>query len=66
MVLDKYTVFTPQQQKVIYNWFQHYSVDSLQQELEQAGLKLKAVYADVAGTAFDDGQNEFAVVASKT
>ncbi|MEA1983782.1 MAG: class I SAM-dependent methyltransferase [Campylobacterota bacterium] len=65
VVLDKYTIVQEDSSKVIYNWLQYFNVESLQKEFTDAGLHVKAVYNDVAGSVFTQDSEEFAVVAVK-
>jgi 2-polyprenyl-3-methyl-5-hydroxy-6-metoxy-1,4-benzoquinol methylase len=63
VILDKYTIIEKTQKKVIYNWLQHYSPESLKIEFEKNGLFIEDVFSDVAGNMFDPGTDEFAIVA---
>ena len=63
--LDKYTIIEPDRMRVIYNWLQYYSVDTLIAECELNGLEVTGVYGDVAGIVYDAESPEFAVVARK-
>lgn len=65
VVLDKYTIIEPSGQREIYNWLQYFSRPSLTGELEQAGLKIRESYSDVAGTTFNKTSDTIAVVAAK-
>jgi SAM-dependent methyltransferase len=62
VVLERYTIVAAGERREYLNWFQHYDVASLTAEVEAAGLRVSAVHGDVAGTAFDAGAPEFAVV----
>lgn len=63
--LDKYTIIEPERQRVIYNWLQYFSIDSLIAEFEENGFEVTGVYGDVAGGVFEQDAGEFAVVASR-
>ncbi len=65
VVLDKYTIIEESRQRVVYNWFQCYSKDSISSEFEENGFVIKELYSDVAGSPFDSESKEFAVVAKK-
>jgi 2-polyprenyl-3-methyl-5-hydroxy-6-metoxy-1,4-benzoquinol methylase len=65
VVLDKYTIVEDNRIRTVYNWFQHFSPETVTEEFEGAGLKIEALYSDVAGSPFDPETNEFAVVAKK-
>ncbi|MFC2099275.1 class I SAM-dependent methyltransferase [Candidatus Bipolaricaulota bacterium] len=64
VVLDKYTIIEPHQTWCVYNWLQYFSPATLAAEFEQCGLRIVEQYADVAGTAYADG-DLLAVVAQK-
>ncbi len=64
VVLDKYTILEANKEdRIVYNWLQHFSFDSLQAEFDQSGLAIKDRLANVAGGEFDPGSDEFAVIA---
>ena len=64
VLLDKYTIFEANKPKrIVYNWLQHYSFDSLQAEFNQNKLLVKDRLASVAGGEFDPNHDEFAVIA---
>ena len=65
VVLDKYTVIEDGRTRNIYNWFQHFSPETLKREFAECGFTIDELYSDVAGTPFDSKANEFAVVAKK-
>ncbi len=64
VVLDKYTIIEESRQRIVYNWFQCYSEDSLRCEFEENGFKVEALYSDVAGKAITSDSTEIAIVAS--
>ena len=47
----------------VYNWFQYFSVESLQREFAAAGFSVEATLGSVAGDPFQSDNDEFAVVA---
>jgi len=65
VTLDKYTIVERTRTRVIYNWLQYFSVESLKEEFQNAGLMITEVYSDVAGTPYDVKAGEFAVIANK-
>ena len=65
VVLDKYTIIEPDRTRTVYNWFQHFSPESLEQEFAEAGFSIKGFYSDVAGTPFEPTSSEFAVIAER-
>jgi len=62
VVLERYLVVERERQTEYFNWFQHYSLESLKAEVEAAGLIVEDVYGDVAGESFEPSLPEFAVV----
>ena len=66
VTLDKYTIIEESEIRVVYNWLQHFSKESLVKEFEDNGFKIENVYSDVAGKAFDPNSPEIAVVAKKS
>ena len=65
VVLDKYTIIEESQKRIVYNWLQYYSRESLTKEFEDNRFKIEKIYSDVAGTAFTNESTEIAVVAKK-
>jgi 2-polyprenyl-3-methyl-5-hydroxy-6-metoxy-1,4-benzoquinol methylase len=66
VILDKYTIIEESRKRVVYNWLQFYSKDSIRDEFEENGFKVEELYADVAGNAFSSESTEIAVVAKKS
>ena len=65
VTLDKYTIVGRVMSKIIYNWLQYFSVESLTKEFRKAGLAVVEVYSDVAGKPYEAEANEFAIIATK-
>ena len=65
VILDKHTVIEKTRTRVIYNWLQYFSRESLQKEFEENGFGVEAFYSDVAGTPFDPESLEMAIEARK-
>jgi SAM-dependent methyltransferase len=65
VVLDKYTIVETERTRTVYNWLQYFCPESLRSEFEKAGFTHQEIYADVAGTPYDDEASEFAIVAKK-
>jgi 2-polyprenyl-3-methyl-5-hydroxy-6-metoxy-1,4-benzoquinol methylase len=66
VTLDKYTIIEVSQKRVVYNWLQYFSRDSLRKEFEDNGFKVEEIYSDVAGKSFSPDSTEIAIVAKKT
>jgi 2-polyprenyl-3-methyl-5-hydroxy-6-metoxy-1,4-benzoquinol methylase len=65
IILDKYTIIEESRTRVVYNWLQHFSKDSLQDEFTANGFTVEEIYSDVAGTPFSPDSTEIAIVAKK-
>ena len=65
VILDKYTLIEESRKRVVYNWLQYFSKESLIKEFEANGFKVEEVYSDIAGKTFDSESLEIAVVAKK-
>ncbi len=65
VTLDKYTIIEKAGTRVVYNWLQYFSRESLQKELEENGFEANEFYSDVAGSAFSSDSPDIAVVAGK-
>jgi len=65
VILDKYTIIDESQNRVVYNWLQYFSEDSLYDEFEANGFVVEDLYADVAGKPVTSDSAEFAIVVRK-
>ena len=66
ITLDKYTIIEERRTRVIYNWLQYLSQDSLRKEFEGNGFEVQEFYSDVAGSTFFSESPDIAIVAGKT
>jgi len=66
VILDKHTIIEESRKRVVYNWLQCYSKDSIRNEFEENGFKVEELYSDVAGKAFTSESTEIAIVAKKS
>ena len=65
IVLDQYTIVEATGTRTFYNWFQHFSCETLEKEFKACGLAVEKYYSDVAGSPYHPKGSEFAVVAKK-
>lgn len=65
VILDKYTILQNNKTRVICNWLQYFSPESLREEVKETGFVIKNIFADVAGSPFKADGKEFAVVVRK-
>jgi hypothetical protein len=63
VTLTKYTLVEAERVRTIYNWLAYFRPEQIKREFAAAGLSVIELYADVAGSPFDAGADEFAVVA---
>jgi cyclopropane fatty-acyl-phospholipid synthase-like methyltransferase len=66
VILDKYTIIEASRERIVYNWLQYFSPESLRKEFEENGFKITEQYSDVAGKTFDAESPEFAIIAKKS
>ncbi len=60
--LEKHVIVEAERTRTLYDWVQHFSEESLAEELGGSGLEVGSVLGDVAGRVFDPQAREFAVV----
>jgi len=65
VTLGKYTIIEESQTRIVYNWLQYFSKESLSEEFNKNGFKIENFYSNVAGETFDPKATEFAIVAKK-
>ena len=65
VVVDKYTIVESERTRTIYNWLQYFTPEDLESEFKEAGLSIRGLYSDVAGTPYDPKTSEFAAIADK-
>lgn len=65
VALDKYTIIEESRKRVVYNWLQYYSKESVIKEFAENGFHIEDIYADVAGTNFTNDSSEIAIIARK-
>ncbi len=65
VVLDKYTIVEEDRDRVVYNWLQYFSSESLKEELEKRNFIVQNLYSDVGGSPYDSNSKEMAVVLKK-
>jgi len=63
VILDKYTIVEESRKRVIYNWLQYYSDESLAKEFKANGFAVEHVFSDVSGKAFAADAEEMAIIA---
>ncbi len=66
VILDKYTIIEEKHTRVIYNWLQYYSEDSLRKKFEENGFEVEGFYSDLTGTTISPESLEIVIVAKKS
>lgn len=61
VILDKYTIIEKSRIRVVYNWLQCFSVETLKNEFEENGIEIVEVFSDVAGSEYRSDTLEFAI-----
>lgn len=65
VILDKYTIVEEDRNRIIYNWLQYFSFESLKAELERNKFIIKELYSDVSGSQYNPSSEEMAIVLKK-
>ena len=65
VTLDKYTIIDESKKRVVYNWLQYFSQETLSKEFEENGFEIESFFSNVAGDTFDPQSTELALVARK-
>lgn len=65
ITLDKYTIVEETRTRVVYNWLQYFSLESLKAEFEEIGFEVVNIFSDVAGSVFYTESPDIAIVAKK-
>jgi SAM-dependent methyltransferase len=62
--LDRYTIIEPTEVWQIFNWFQYFTAESLQVELNSAGFTADQMVGDLTGTPLKTNSNFIGVITS--
>jgi len=65
VILDKYTIIEKNRARIVYNWLQYFSKESLITEFEENNFKIENIYSDAAGKKYNPKSNEIAIIAKK-
>jgi 2-polyprenyl-3-methyl-5-hydroxy-6-metoxy-1,4-benzoquinol methylase len=65
VTLDKYTLIEESRTRIVYNWLQHFSHESLESEFFSSGFSISGVYSDVSGADYTPDSPEIAIAAVK-
>ncbi len=62
--LDRYLIIEPNDTWQIYNWFQHFTPQSIEDELKQAGFAIKQMVGDLTGEPLKQGGGLIGIIAN--
>jgi SAM-dependent methyltransferase len=62
--LDRYLIVEPSETWQIYNWFQYFTPESIEAELQNAGLEIDQMVGDLSGAPLKQGSEFIGIVAS--
>ncbi|NOI27419.1 class I SAM-dependent methyltransferase [Vibrio coralliilyticus] len=65
VTLDLYAISQEYKEWTVFNWLQHFTVETLIQELDAHGLEIKRAYSDLKGAPFIDGDEMALVIGHK-
>lgn len=65
VMLDKYTIIEETKARVVYNWLQYFSKQSLINEFRESGFDVEEIYSDIAGKEYDMHSPEITIVAKR-
>lgn len=61
--LDRYLIVEPAESWQVYNWFQHFTPNRIQNELRQAGFRVEKMTGDLAGAALTPESELIGIIA---
>jgi SAM-dependent methyltransferase len=64
LALDRYTIIEPDNAWHIYNWFQHYTPEMIEDELRNSGFNLVKMAGDLTGEPFIENGDLMGIIAT--
>lgn len=64
LALDRFLVVEPGETWEVYNWFQHYTPETLSAELTESGFTMSSLFADLAGRPLTESSDLMGVIAT--
>jgi SAM-dependent methyltransferase len=61
--LDRYLIVEPGETWQIYNWFQHFTPESIEAELKHAGFEIDQMVGDLSGIPLEPGSDLIGIIA---
>jgi len=65
LILDKYTIYSKTDKRLVYNWFQCFNEKSIKNEFEENNLTITELFSNVSGDTYNSESNEFAIIAHR-
>lgn len=66
LVLDRYVIIEPNETWTVYNWFQHYTPQMIEYELQEAGFIVIEMVGDLTGSPLTPDGDLIGIIASTT
>ncbi|MBN2009951.1 class I SAM-dependent methyltransferase [candidate division KSB1 bacterium] len=66
VILDKFTIVEKSKTRVVYNWLQYFSTESLIAEFKENNFDIEYLYSDLAGSQLKSDSKEIAIIAKKS
>jgi SAM-dependent methyltransferase len=64
LALDRYVIIEPNESWQIYNWFQHFSAESIAAELRECGFNVVTMAGDLTGAPLNENSDLIGIVAT--
>lgn len=64
LTVDRYLIVEPDETLQIYNWFQHFTPESIEAELKQSDFKVDQMVGDLTGARLEPAGDHIGVIAS--
>jgi len=65
VTLDKYVIVEDKRERTVYNWLQHFNIEMLTEEFSRHDLRIDAIYSDLKGSVFSDGDEMALIIKHK-
>jgi SAM-dependent methyltransferase len=66
LALDYYVIVEPDETWQIYNWFQHFTPESIESELQDSGFEVDQMLGDLSGAPLEAGSELLGIIARST
>lgn len=66
LALDRYLIVEPDETWQIYNWFQHFTPENIESELQSSGFEIDQMHADLQGASLEPDSKLLGIIAHNT